>query len=246
MNSAGVRVCRTSLCPLLTLAAQRTTRWITGPGSQRMWEIGGEHQAKAGSASVQMRDTCCGTRSPALARNWCTAINKGASSMIIAVGGVTRKSEPRRFCSPSGDSSQSGRLKSPVETPRVANSSSTACSARPGPGLRRSVRQRITSRRCPRARRWRVALIKAAWMSGPAAAIGRPSRLPKSANAGTGRVLNHSSTAREPAPTIQASASAFRTRRERRVMSGPISISVCSEKKAVCPAARSKCCRATM
>ncbi len=88
-NSAGADVCLMSLRPRLTAAAQRTIRRTNGLASQRMCAMEGVHQVNVGSGSVQINETCCGTRTPRFARNCWAAANKGASSTINAVGGVT-------------------------------------------------------------------------------------------------------------------------------------------------------------
>ena len=93
--SAATKLCFTSLRPRLTLAAQRTMRWTTGRESQRMWAMDGTHHANVASGSVAMSETSSGTRIPRRARNCCAAAKSGVSSIIIAVGGVTRKSASR-------------------------------------------------------------------------------------------------------------------------------------------------------
>ena len=44
MNFAGVKVCRMSVRPRLTSAAQRTMRRMMGPASQRMQAMGGRSE----------------------------------------------------------------------------------------------------------------------------------------------------------------------------------------------------------
>ena len=69
---------------------------MAGLLSQRMWASVGWHHGKPGSASVQTSETSSGTLNPRFEQNCSAATKNGASSMISAVGGVTRNSESSR------------------------------------------------------------------------------------------------------------------------------------------------------
>ena len=68
MNSALVKLCRRSFFPRAMLLVQRTTRRTMGGVSHLMCAMVGMLQAKVGSGSVQINETCLGANIPRWAR----------------------------------------------------------------------------------------------------------------------------------------------------------------------------------